>query len=235
MKHTTSGIPSQSRITLLCLAALTIMSGATVAPSLPALQQYFSGTPNSDLWSRLVVTLPALSIALCAPLAGWIADRHGRLQLLKAALVLYGLSGLLALFQDNLAGILTSRLLLGVAVAGTMTSVTALVGDYFSREQRLTYLSQQSTFISIGGVVFLTLGGLLASLHWRAPFAIYLLALLLVPAVKIFLWEPMRVRPFKHRDPKKEKQDNPLAFYALLAAATLNSLAFTLIPTQIPF
>ncbi|WP_445361170.1 MFS transporter [Microbulbifer sp. EKSA005] len=235
MKHTTSGIPSQSRITLLCLAALTIMSGATVAPSLPALQQYFSGTPNSDLWSRLVVTLPALSIALCAPLAGWIADRHGRLQLLKAALVLYGLSGLLALFQDSLAGILTSRLLLGVAVAGTMTSVTALVGDYFSREQRLTYLSQQSTFISIGGVVFLTLGGLLASLHWRAPFAIYLLALLLVPAVKIFLWEPMRVRPFKHRDPKKEKQDNPLAFYTLLAAATLNSLAFTLIPTQIPF
>ncbi|WP_444958600.1 MFS transporter [Microbulbifer sp. ZKSA002] len=235
MKHTTSGIPSQSRITLLCLAALTIMSGATVAPSLPALQQYFSGTPNSDLWSRLVVTLPALSIALCAPLAGWIADRHGRLQLLKAALVLYGLSGLLALFQDNLAGILTSRLLLGVAVAGTMTSVTALVGDYFSREQRLTYLSQQSTFISIGGVVFLTLGGLLASLHWRAPFAIYLLALLLVPAVKIFLWEPVRIRPFKHRDPKKEKQANPLAFYALLAAATLNSLAFTLIPTQIPF
>ncbi|WP_444940806.1 MFS transporter [Microbulbifer sp. ZKSA004] len=235
MKHTTSGIPSQSRITLLCLAVLTIMSGATVAPSLPALQQYFSGTPNSDLWSRLVVTLPALSIALCAPLAGWIADRHGRLQLLKAALVLYGLSGLLALFQDNLAGILTSRLLLGVAVAGTMTSVTALVGDYFSREQRLTYLSQQSTFISIGGVVFLTLGGLLASLHWRAPFAIYLLALLLVPAVKIFLWEPVRIRPFKHRDPKKEKQANPLAFYALLAAATLNSLAFTLIPTQIPF
>ncbi|WP_444929772.1 MFS transporter [Microbulbifer sp. SSSA002] len=235
MRALESKISARGRITLLCLAALTIMSGATVAPSLPALQQYFASTSNSDLYSRLVLTLPALSIALCAPLAGWISDRYGRLRLLQAALALYGLSGFLALLQNSLAGILASRLLLGVAVAGTMTSVTALVGDYFTQQQRLTYLSQQSTFISIGGIVFLTLGGLLASLHWRAPFAIYLAALLLLPAVRTFLWEPARVKPAQRGAPRQESPAGRRAFYALLAAATLNSLAFTLIPTQIPF
>ncbi|WP_444943552.1 MFS transporter [Microbulbifer sp. ZKSA006] len=235
MRALESKISARGRITLLCLAALTIMSGATVAPSLPALQQYFTSTSNSDLYSRLVLTLPALSIALCAPLAGWISDRYGRLRLLQAALALYGLSGFLALLQNSLAGILASRLLLGVAVAGTMTSVTALVGDYFTQQQRLTYLSQQSTFISIGGIVFLTLGGLLASLHWRAPFAIYLAALLLLPAVRTFLWEPARVKLAQRGAPRQESPAGRRAFYALLAAATLNSLAFTLIPTQIPF
>ncbi|MCO1335605.1 MFS transporter [Microbulbifer sp. OS29] len=229
------GVSTHARITLLCLAALTIMSGATVAPALPALQLHFSDVPNSELLSRLVVSLPALSIALCAPVAGIVSDRYGRLRLLLASLLLYGLSGIFALLQENLIGILASRLFLGVAVAGTMTSVTALVGDYFDRQQRLNHMSQQSAFISIGGVVFLTLGGLLADIHWRAPFAIYAMALLLIPTVVLFLWEPHRPHHAKQRVHIAEKPGNQLPFSVLLAAATLNSLAFYIIPTQLPF
>ncbi|GAA5443462.1 bacillibactin exporter [Microbulbifer sp. NBRC 101763] len=228
-------VPTPQRLTLLCLAALTIMSGATVAPSLPALENYFSQHPDSALLSRLVLSLPALMIAIFAPLAGIISDRYGRRRLLLLAVGLYGFAGTSALLQNSLEGILASRILLGVAVAGTMTSVTALVGDYFTPRERQVYMGQQGAFISLGGVVCLLAGGLLADLHWRGPFAIYGVALLLIPAVLIYLPEPKRSYTLKKSKSIAEKKIYWLGFSALLGAAMLNSLAFFLIPTQLPF
>src|SRR5688500_7386335 len=76
-------------LTLLCVSALTIMSGATIAPSLPAIEAHFAGTDNAALLSRLVLTMPALFIVLCAPLAGMIADRFGRRLLLIGSVSIY--------------------------------------------------------------------------------------------------------------------------------------------------
>lgn len=222
------------RRTLLCLAALNVMSGATIAPSLPALQAHFAGNPDSQLLSRLVLTLPGLFIALCAPLAGAVSDRFGRLRLLLVSVLLYALAGLSSLLADSLEGILAGRALLGVAVAGTMTSVTALAGDYFSGAERERYMAQQGAFISFGGVVFLILGGLLADLHWRAPFAVYAIALLLLPAALFFLNEPLRERNTAGGAGRAAEVPYFL-LAALFAAALLNSLVFYLIPTQLPF
>jgi len=222
------------RGTLLCLAALTVMSGATIAPSLPALQDHFAGHPDSELLSRLVLTLPALFIALCAPIAGAICDRFGRLRMLLASVLLYALAGLSGLLIDSLPAILVGRALLGVAVAGTMTTVTALVGDYFTGSERENFMSQQGAFISFGGVVFLVGGGLLADLHWRAPFAVYAIALALLPAAIFFLNEPVRRHNAVAGAGKAAKVPYfPLA--ALFAVALVHSLTFYLIPTQLPF
>ncbi|MFC6632902.1 MFS transporter [Microbulbifer taiwanensis] len=222
------------RATLLCLAALTIMSGATMAPSLPALQSHFAGHPDSELLSRLVLTLPALAIALCAPIAGAIADRFGRLRLLLFSICLYSLAGLSGLVADSLAAILVGRALLGVAVAGTMTSVTALVGDYFTGSERESYMSQQGAFVSFGGVVFLIGGGWLADQHWRAPFAVYGIALLVLPAAMAFLSEAPRKSGSATSSSSADSVPY-LLLAALFVAALLNSVAFYLIPTQLPF
>ncbi|QFT56262.1 MFS transporter [Microbulbifer sp. THAF38] len=228
-------IPLQMRLTLLCLAALTIMSGATVAPSLPALEAHFVQHEDIALLSRLILSLPALMIALFAPLAGFVSDRYGRRRLLLLAVTVYALAGISALLQESLAGLLASRILLGIAVAGTMTSVTALVGDYFNPDQRRTYMSQQGAFISLGGVIFLVAGGLLADIHWRAPFVIYAAALLLIPAVIRYLPEPERNKIERSSDHSSDEQPDWMGFALLLAAALLNSLVFFLIPTQLPF
>ncbi|WP_319004698.1 MFS transporter [Microbulbifer variabilis] len=232
---TKPAVPLPMRLTLLCLAALTIMSGATVAPSLPALEAHFAQHEDIALLSRLILSLPALMIALFAPLAGFISDRYGRRRLLILAVTVYALAGISALLQDNLTGLLASRILLGIAVAGTMTSVTALVGDYFNPVPRRAYMSQQGAFISLGGVIFLVAGGLLADIHWRAPFAIYATALLLIPAVLRFLPEPKRTKIEQSSNHLSDEKPDWMAFALLLGAALSNSLVFFLIPTQLPF
>ena len=55
-----------TRATILLVSTLTVMSGATISPSLPAMQAHFSGVPNADFWVRLVLTVPALFIVWTA-------------------------------------------------------------------------------------------------------------------------------------------------------------------------
>lgn len=221
--------------TLLLVSALTIMSGATISPSLPALEAHFASVENAELLTRLALTMPALFIALCAPFAGAVADRFGRRRLLFTAMIVYGCAGMSGLFLDSLTAILTGRALLGVAVAATMTVATALIADYFSGAERDRFMGLQSSAIGFSGVVFLAGGGLLAEWHWRAPFAVYGLAFLLLPAAVVFLREPLRAATGAHAAPAGENGPPLWPVFAVFGAAVLNSVIFYMVPTQLPF
>lgn len=233
----TSRLERWRAVVLLLASTLTIMSAATIAPSLPALEARFAGQENAALLIRLVLTMPALFIAVCAPVAGLVADRWGRRPLLLCSVALYGLAGMSGLVLDTLPGLLGGRALLGVAVAGVMTASTALVGDYFQGTARSRFMGFQAGFSSIGGIVFLTVGGLLADSHWRAPFGIYGLALAMIPAIFLFLPEP-RGAAYDGGAETEKNTANKGAWRVLAAvffAAMVNSVAFYSIPTQLPF
>lgn len=223
--------------TLLLLSALTIMAGATISPSLPAIEAHFAGSPNAALLTRLVLTVPALFIALCAPFAGILVDRFGRRPVALGAVLIYALTGMSGLVVDSLPAMLVGRAGLGIAVAGVMTTATTLIGDYFSGAARNRFMGFQAAFMGLGGLFFLTGGGLLAEIHWRAPFLVYGIALLLVPALLAFIAEPDRTSDTGDAA-AGGAADPPLALLplaAVFAAAILNSVAFYLMPTQLPF
>lgn len=223
-------------LTLLCASALTIMAAATLSPALPAIEAHFADTAQVAFLTRLVVTLPALWIALCAPLAGIVADRWGRRPLLLGSVLLYGVAGMSGLALDSLHAILIGRSLLGIAVAGIMTAVTALAADYYEGAARERYMGMQAAFTGFGGLVFIAAGGVLAEWHWRAPFAVYALAFLVWPAVLWHLAEPPRPVPAAAGGAKPaDTAGSRTALALLFAAAVLNSAAFYLVPTQLPF
>jgi MFS family permease len=159
------------------------MAGATIAPALPAMQAHFAGVPNANILVKLALTIVGLAIALSAPLSGILADRFGRRPVLLGSLILYAIGGASGLLVSSIGELLLGRIVLGLAVAGTMTATGALVNDLFSGPARGKFLSQQAAFNGFGGAVLLPLGGVLAGLGWRAPFGIYLVALLLLPLV----------------------------------------------------
>ncbi len=172
-------------------SSLTIMGSVMVTPILPRLGAEFGPLePRADLLVPLAITGPALAIALCAPLAGWLADRIGRKALLVIATLLYALLGALPALLDNLHGIVIARLLFGCAEAAVMTCCATLIADYWHGEERLRYVNRQVVTIGLVGALFFVVGGALGEHSWRSPFLLYLLPLLLVPAMLKILWEP---------------------------------------------
>lgn len=223
------------KATLLLSSSLTVMAGATIAPSLPAMREHFAAVPNADYWVRLVLTVPALFIAIGAPFVGTLIDRFGRKSLLSIAVLLYGLAGTSGVVLNEIGLILVGRVLLGLSVAGIMTTATALIADYYTGATRAQFLGFQAAFMGLGGVVFLSLGGFLADLNWRMPFLIYLLALLILPLVVFILPEPDRAS-----NAQSLGGDDTSGFPWRIAgitygAALLSQIVFYLIPVQLPF
>jgi MFS family permease len=148
--------------------------------------------------------------------------------------VLYGLAGAAGYVLHDLNAILVSRFALGVAIAGTMTTTTALIGDYYRAEARSRFASHQSFVMSLGAVLSVGLGGLAADLDWRLPFLIYLTGwAALVPAM-LFLNEPRRVGEYVPE--QGDAQHLAVARVAVAYAITLFAVVmFYMTPVQLPF
>ena len=168
-------------VALLMAAMLTTMANATISPALPGLERLFAQDPDAAMLTRLLVTAPSLSVAIFAPLAGLAMDRTGRRRPLLISIILFVTAGCAGLVLPSLSTILASRLLLGIAVALIMTAQTALVADYFSGTDRSALMGLQISARNFGGLLFITLAGWAASLSPRLPFAIYGLAVVLLP------------------------------------------------------
>ncbi|MFC9287705.1 MFS transporter [Streptomyces sp. NPDC057052] len=168
---------------LMAGSCLPVLGAVLIAPVLPRMQDHFAGVAGAEALVPLVLTVPALSLALLAPFAGVVVDRVGRKRLLVAATILYALFGTVPLWTDSLYGILASRVLVGVAEAAIMTACTTLIGDYYTGRVRDRYLALQTMCASASATVFFALGGALGAAGWRAPFALYAVGLLLAPVM----------------------------------------------------
>lgn len=230
--------PFPTRLTLLLVSSLTVMSGATIAPALPPMAEYLAGrgVAEADFWTRVILTAPAIGIALTASAAGALGDRFGRVRLMALAAAVYALAGSAGLWLDGVAGLVASRVALGLAVAVLMTGATALIGDTFHGRAREAFMGVQASFMGFGGVVFLTLGGALADVHWRAPFAIYLASLLVLVLMGAILREPDPSEPNGRahgpQAPPAGPEVPPVLLYAL---AALTFATFYQTPTLMPF
>ncbi|MCC5940559.1 MAG: MFS transporter [Balneolaceae bacterium] len=228
----------KTKATLLLVSSLTVMSGATIAPALPSMQAHFAAVENVEFWIRFVLTTPALFIVLAAPIAGLIVDRAGRRKLLLPSMVLYAIAGSSGIYLESLGAILAGRALLGVAVAGVMTTATTLIADYYEGTARAQIMGWQAAFMSFGGVVFLVSGGLLAESGWRLPFVIYLFSLILIPMALAALPEPEL--PGDEENDKKLSVNGTIQHpFKLLGfiygVLLLGATVFYFIPLQIPF
>ncbi|MEM6837648.1 MAG: MFS transporter [Cyanobacteria bacterium P01_C01_bin.120] len=224
------------KATLLLASTLTVMSGATIAPSLPAMQVQFMELENVEFWVRLVLTMPALFIVIGSPIAGQLVDTLGRKPLLLGSAILYGLAGSSGFVLNSLFAILGGRALLGLAVAGIMVSATTLIADYYKDEARANFMGLQAAFMGFGGVLFLSVGGFIADLSWRLPFLIYLFSWLLLPTISLAIYEPPRATVNTPGSATAAKVSMPIKLLVLIyGAVLLQQVAFYMIPVQLPF
>ena len=220
--------------TILLSSSLPVMGGALIAPALPALRAHFQDVAGADTLVRLVLTTPGLAVALTAPLAGAVIGRLGRRRALLWGLALYALAGTTGLYVDALGPMLVGRAALGVSMALVMTCATTLLADHYAGPQRARFMAMQSASMALGGVAFLIGGGVLADLHWRAPFGVYASSLV----VALLAWWALAKQPQGAAMAPSAQAQTPAPAGAIAAAALAAMMVmalFYLIPVQVPF
>jgi MFS family permease len=220
------------KLTLLLVSSLTIMSVITISPALPQMAAAFHDVKNSGFLVKLVLTIPALMIALFSPITGRLIDHYGRLKILWFALALYAVAGSAGFYLHNLYQILISRAVLGISVGMSMTIVITLIADYFEGIERQKFVGLQIAFMSLGGIIFLVFGGILSDYGWKYPFLIYLFSLAVLPFTIFFLKEPAITEKVNKIIPQIKA---PRIIWMLFINIMIMWIIFFLIPVQIPF
>jgi MFS family permease len=186
-------------VLLLLPITMAVMGLIVLVPVVPRMMEHFAAVPGVQFLIPLMLTLPALCVALLAPVAGFVVDRFGRRRTLIGSLVLYAIAGIMPMFLDDLGAIIVSRVFVGAMEAVVVTASTTLIGDYFHGAERERWLANQTALASISSIFLALLGGALGNISWRAPFAAYGISAVYALGLLLWTWEPM-----KSEQPKDE-------------------------------
>ncbi len=168
---------------IMLASSLTVMVGNAITPALPALGEVY-GLGNYASW---LVTAPALGVVATAILFGKLIDKKGPYLAAAAGLLCYGVFGVAGAFMPNAAAIFIDRFFLGAATAAIMSATVALISVFFQGEKQLRLIAIQGMSMEFGGVIFLSVSGMLAGYSWRYPFFIYGLGFLAFLMLVLFV------------------------------------------------
>lgn len=175
-KPTVSSRPSISwrrNLTVVWFTELVAIVGFTVV--IPLLPLYIpelgvEGQEEIRVWSGIVLSAHAVTMAIFGPIWGALSDRYGRKLMVERAM--FAGSALIALMglAQNVQQLTLLRILQG-ALTGTVTAANALVATSAPRERVGSALGMLQMAIYVGASAGPLLGGVIAdTLGYRAAF-----------------------------------------------------------------
>lgn len=169
-------IPLITLIGIWSVSALTSLPGLAVSPILGELSTIFPHATELDI--QMLTSLPSLLIIPFVLLAGKLAEKRDFIRLLRVGLWLFAASGVLYLFSSRMWQLMAVSALLGIGAGLIIPLSTGLVSRYFTGEYRVRQFGYSSAITNMTLVVATAVTGYLAEVHWRLPFAVYLLPLI---------------------------------------------------------
>jgi MFS family permease len=169
-------IPLITLIGIWSVSALTSLPGLAVSPILGELSTIFPHATELDI--QMLTSLPSLLIIPFVLLAGKLAEKRNFIRLLRVGLWLFAASGVLYLFSSRMWQLMAVSALLGIGAGLIIPLSTGLISRYFTGEYRVRQFGYSSAITNMTLVVATAVTGYLAEVHWRLPFAVYLLPLI---------------------------------------------------------
>lgn len=169
-------IPLITLIGIWSVSALTSLPGLAVSPILGELSTIFPHATELDI--QMLTSLPSLLIIPFVLLAGKLAEKRDFIRLLRVGLWLFAASGVLYLFSSRMWQLMAVSALLGIGSGLIIPLSTGLISRYFTGEYRVRQFGYSSAITNMTLVVATAVTGYLAEVHWRLPFAVYLLPLI---------------------------------------------------------
>lgn len=203
---------------ILSVSLLTIMAPTAISPALAAIKEAFPDI--SDTQAKLVLTLPTLVMMPIGLFSAKLTARIDKKKLLLTGMVLFLVFGVAGGLVSNFRLLLLMRVFFGLGL-GIMTPLsTSLIFDFApDTGKRSKLLGIQGASNQLGGLIFMSLSGILASISWRYSFLTY--AFVIVSIVLTSLFMPS-IPPYKTGAASNEvkrkmsKKIFILAFFALM-------------------
>lgn len=120
---------------------------------------------------KAVVASYILSLALCIPVSGWLADRYGTRRVFAGAVAVFTLSSVLCGLAVNVPMLVAARILQGVGAAMMIPVGRLAIIRTFAKSELLTAMNFVIIPALIGPLLGPTVGGLIVHwLSWRDIF-----------------------------------------------------------------
>lgn len=202
---------------ILSVSLLTIMAPTAVSPALAAIKEAFPQITATQ--AKLVLTLPTLVMMPIGLFSARLTAKIDKKKLLLTGMVLFLVFGVSGGFVNDFRLLLLMRLLFGIGL-GIMTPLsTSLIFDFAPDvNKRSRLLGIQGSSNQLGGLIFMSLSGVLASISWRYSFLVYafvivsiILTLLFMPSI------PPSVPQDTNSNGEKKKMSKKILFLAFFA------------------
>src|ERR1019366_2316353 len=168
------------------------LDSTIVNTAVPAMAASLHVTPLS---LKAVVTSYILSLAVCIPISGWMADRFGTRRVFASAVALFTVASILCGVSVRVPLLVAARILQGIGAAMMMPVGRLAVIRTFAKAERLVALNFVVLPALIGPLLGPTVGGLIVHwLSWREIFFVN------VPVGLVAQWLIPRHLPDYHGD-----------------------------------
>jgi len=192
-------------VTIYLITLIAVMGVASITPAFPSIREHFNISASQVTLLITVFTFPGIFLA---PLAGLLADRWGRKNILIPSLLLFAAAGVACFFTNDWKILLILRFFQGIGVASLGSLNITLIGDLFSGPKRGAIMGYNASVLSVGTATYPAVGGALAMAGWQYPFLLSFLAIPAAILVMFCLNNPEPDEPPKLKDYLKRTWKN---------------------------
>ncbi len=200
-------------------AVLMPLNSTMIAVALPDLTGDLAITVSRSAW---LVTAYLVALASLLPLAGDLADRFGRRQMILTGLAIFGLASLGAAISPDFESLLVFRVLQAISGSMVLPAGWAILREAVPEERRAYIFGLMGAMVGLAAGLGPPLGGLLTeAFGWRGIFYVN------VPVVMAALILGWRVLPGSRSHPDAGSEPGIRFDFAgaLLLPAVLSGLA----------
>ncbi|ANP71187.1 MFS transporter [Cryobacterium arcticum] len=184
--------PAQRRILIVAILSsfVAFLDGSIINVALPAISRELGGGLPLQQW---VVDGYLLSLGALILVAGSLSDTFGRVRVLRAGLIWFGITSLACGLAPTGLFLVIARVLQGVAAALLVPSSLALITSRFSGVAQGKAIGAWTGWTGVAGIAGPLLGGLLVdAATWRLVFFINVIPIALTLILLRRVEEPLR-------------------------------------------
>lgn len=213
--------------TILLIPFVWIYELSVVAPILGSIAGSFPDASTFQL--QLIIIMPFFTSIPMSVVAGKLAKRYDKKNLIILGLLIYGFAGMTPFFAKTMAQILICRFITGIGVGLVLPLPNAMIAEHFEGAQRERMLGLATSVANIANVLDSIAVGFILILGWRYPFLCFSVCLVIMVFAIVGLPKSnpkLKVVEAADHDLPNKANSIPRIAYVLVAFMAVNWLFF---------